>query len=314
MWIPMEEIGGNMKLLRVFIILLVLCLAGCTIGEEPQETTSPFDQTAVPTTHTPMQTEITQPQETIQPEPAEEDFVKVSTYIPDVLVDLRYSTADNFTGRIIYDFNEVWLRYGTVKKLMLVQEELKKSDLCLKIWDGFRPPTAQFKLWDICPDPTYVSDPNKGFSSHSRGNTVDITLVQVDGTELTMPTGFDDFSKLADRDYSDCSQEAASNARFLEQIMTKYGFKPYSGEWWHFTDTRSYPVEQEFKPVASALYYADCNEFISLRTDPSTAGEMITKISAGEQFCVVAHSGDFALIEYRELTGYVLRSYIRPMQ
>jgi D-alanyl-D-alanine dipeptidase len=94
-----------------------------------------------------------------------------------------------------------------------------------------------------------VSNPNNGFSSHSRGNTVDVTLAYPDGTELSMPTGFDDFSKLADRDYSDCDQEAAANAMLLEKVMQDCGFKPYSGEWWHFTDTRSYPVEHTFQPV-----------------------------------------------------------------
>jgi D-alanyl-D-alanine dipeptidase len=63
-----------------------------------------------------------------------------------------------------------------------------------------------------------------------------------------MPTGFDDFSKLADRDYSDCEAEAAANALMLEQIMIAHGFKPYIGEWWHFSDTQSYPVEHNFEP------------------------------------------------------------------
>ena len=168
--------------------------------------------------------------------------------ISDVVVDLRYATDNNFTNQKIYDFTDVWLRYGTVKKLMSVQAELKQSGYYLKIWDGFRPTAAQFKLWEVCPDSTYVANPNNGFSSHSRGNTVDITLVTEDGTELVMPTGFDDFSKLADRDYSDCSTEAATNALFLENLMIKYGFKPYSGEWWHFSDTKSYPVEKSFDP------------------------------------------------------------------
>ena len=133
---------------------------------------------------------------------------------------------------------------------MLVQEELKQSGLYLKIWDGFRPVSAQFRLWEVCPDPVYVADPNEGFSSHSRGNTVDITLVTEDGTEVVMPTGFDDFSALADRDYSDCGIEAAANALFLEECMTEHGFSPYFGEWWHFSDTQSYPVEQDFEPAS----------------------------------------------------------------
>ena len=63
-----------------------------------------------------------------------------------------------------------------------------------------------------------------------------------------MPTDFDVFSSLADRDYSDCGPEAAANARILETIMEKHGFKPFWAEWWHFTDTDSYPVDEEFEP------------------------------------------------------------------
>ena len=320
-------------------ILLSFCIAGCSfIGLLQDETKSGNDatissstpsestegtttlptgistdptDTQAPTTE-PTQGETTPPQTITQPEPGDDDFVKVVRYIPDIVIDLRYSTENNFTSQQIYDFSDVWLRYGTVKKLMLVQEELKQNGYGLKIWDGFRPPSAQFKLWDICPDPTYVSNPNNGFSSHSRGNTVDITLVYTDGTELTMPTGFDDFSKLADRDYSDCSKEATDNALFLEQLMIKHGFKPYSGEWWHFTDTQSYPVDEAFEPTEAALCYADCNEYISLRTKPSTGAEVITKILAGEQVTVVAKTGDFALVEYQGLMGYVLLNYLNP--
>ena len=282
---------------------------------EPPAETAPPTESEPPTGTQPPETEPapepTQPP--VQPEPADGDFVKVTDYIPDLVVDLRYATENNFTQQVIYDFNEVWLRCGTVKKLMALQAELREKGLGLKLWDGFRPPAAQFTLWEICPDPTYVSDPSKGFSSHSRGNTVDLTLVRSDGTELTMPTGFDDFSKLADRDYSDCTEEAADNALYLENLMIQHGFKPYSGEWWHFTDTQGYDVEEDFQPVAIARYYADCNEFISLRTGPSTAASVITKIPAGEEFDVVARWGDFALAEYRGLSGFVLSGYIKPL-
>lgn len=118
----------------------------------------------------------------------------------------------------------------------------------LKIWDAFRPPAAQFVMWESCPDGNYVADPNRGFSSHSRGNTVDLTLIAADGTEAVMPTGFDDFSPKADRDYSDVDPEAAANALILENAMTAAGFKPYFGEWWHFSDTDSYDVDEAFLP------------------------------------------------------------------
>ena len=59
------------------------------------------------------------------PEPADTDFVRIMDYIPDIAIDLKYATADNFTGTVIYDFNDAYLRYGTVKKLAVAQEKLK---------------------------------------------------------------------------------------------------------------------------------------------------------------------------------------------
>ena len=103
-------------------------------------------------------------------------------------------------------------------------------------------------MWEVCPDPAYVANPNKGFSSHSRGNTVDLTLVDTAGNEVEMPTGFDDFSAKADRNYADCTEAAAAHAQMLEILMEKHGFSGYSQEWWHFSDTYTYPVEENFAP------------------------------------------------------------------
>lgn len=247
------------KHICVYLAAMVLLLAGCSapVAElESTRTTTTAATEAVlselavtETTETETtEAETTAATETTLPEPADDAMVRVRDYIPDIVVELRYATEDNFTGQKIYNFTDAWLRYGTVKKLMKVQAELREKGLCLKIWDAFRPTAAQFRLWEICPDPVYVSNPNNGFSSHSRGNTVDVTLVYADGAELTMPTGFDDFSALADRDYSDCGQEAADNARFLEELMEACGFRPYFGEWWHFSDETAYEVETEFLP------------------------------------------------------------------
>lgn len=194
-----------------------------------------------------VETELLEPQ-TKLPEVEMDEFVRVQDYIPSLFVDLKYATTDNFTGKIIYDFTDAYLRYGTVKKLMCVQELLEDSGYSLKIWDAYRPVSAQFVLWDTCPDSAYVANPNKGYSSHSKGNTVDVTIVEADGTEVEMPTGFDDFSKLADRDYSDCTQESRINATFLQDLMIANGFEGYSEEWWHYTDVESYEVEKEFSP------------------------------------------------------------------
>ena len=179
---------------------------------------------------------------------SDEEFVKVTDYIPGIYVELKYATEDNFTGSVIYEFTDAYLRYGTVKKLKLVQELLQQKGYSLKILDAFRPVAAQFVLWEIYPDATYVANPNTGFSSHSRGNTLDVTLVLSDGSEVAMPTEFDDFSLLADRDYSDVDQTVASNALLLETIMQENGFNAYQGEWWHFSDNVKYSVDENFNP------------------------------------------------------------------
>lgn len=232
---------------RLLSLILVLFLLLCGCEKAPAETEASTSET-VPTQTAPPETLPPETEETTLPEPAPEDFVRVLDYIPSAQQELLYATDRNFTGQVIYDFSDAYLRYGTVKKLLAVSEDLAQLGLSLKIWDGFRPVSAQFRLWEVCPDPAFVANPQKGFSSHSRGNTVDVTLVDMDGNELEMPTGFDDFSAKADRDYADCTQTAAAHAELLEILMEKHGFRGYSAEWWHFSDTDEYPVEESFTP------------------------------------------------------------------
>ncbi len=197
--------------------------------------------TAAPASATPTPTPTPSP----TPEPEAGDLVFVQDYIPSVFVELRYATANNFTGQVIYDFTEARLRYGTVQKLARVQQTLLQAGYSLKIWDAYRPVHAQFRLWEVCPNSAYVANPNNGYSSHSRGNTVDLTLVKADGTQIPMPSDFDTFSALADRDYSDVSQTARENAVLLERVMQTEGFVGYSAEWWHYSDGTVYEVVTE---------------------------------------------------------------------
>lgn len=240
--------------MRLYCLLLicVTLLTGCAgpsaspraTPEAPSETASPPKEPSAPE---PAPTP--EPEPVPIPEPLPEEFVRVQDWLPNIQVDLRYATKDNFTGCVIYDFTDAWLRYGTVQKLSAVLERLEPEGYTLLIWDAFRPAEAQFRLWEVCPDPTYVANPNRGFSSHSRGNTVDLTLVSLDGEAVEMPSGFDDFSARANRDYSDVSQTAAGHARLLEDAMAACGFRPYSGEWWHYSDEDSYPVDEAFSPA-----------------------------------------------------------------
>lgn len=146
---------------------------------------------------------------TTEKEPEDDEYVLVNKYIPDIYVELMYATDNNFTGVRIYDFTDAYLRYGTVKKLANVQKELKEQGYSLKIWDAYRPFEAQQKLWEVYPDPNYVANPANGMKKHNLGGTVDITMVAADGSVISMPTEFDDFSLKADRDYSDIEDEEA---------------------------------------------------------------------------------------------------------
>lgn len=230
---------------RIMAALLILVCLLCACGKPSATAEAPPMETLPPPTP-PLETGAL-PEITV-PEPTPEDFVRVLDRVPGIRQELMYATDRNFTGQVIYGFSDAYLRYGTVKKLAAVSADLAELGLSLKIWDSYRPVSAQFKLWEVCPNPAFVADPRKGFSSHSRGNTLDVTLVDADGNELEMPTGFDDFSAKADRDYSDCSETAATHAELLEILMEKHGFQGYYAEWWHFSDTDEYPVEESFIP------------------------------------------------------------------
>ena len=250
-----------MKRILVLCFLLAGMLCACTAGPGPSETTFLPDTTTEPVSESSetepfvesTAAETTEPAaETTEPapEPEDGDFVRILDYIPTARVALAYATEENFTGTVIYDFTDAYLRYGTLKKLMQAADLLEEKGLGLVIWDAYRPVYAQQRLWDAYPDPAYVSPPGTGVQSHCRGIAVDISLYDLKtGEALEMPTGFDDFTHYADRNYSDNSEEAAENARLLEEIMTQCGFKPYSAEWWHFTDADSYEIEYDFDPA-----------------------------------------------------------------
>ncbi len=248
------------------------------------------------------------------PHREDRDFVRVLDYIPDAKVELRYAAANNFTGKRIYNFSDVYLRYGTVVKLMEVQKQLRKQGLLLKIWDGFRPTEAQHLLWEAYPDPTYVSNPANGYSNHSRGNTVDITVVDADGQEIEMPSDFDAFTAKADRDYSDCTPTAAANATMLQELMRQAGFVGYDGEWWHYADATQYEVEELFDPAVVSLWYAECNQYINLRAKPDVNAESLDQIPKDHTFTLLGWVDEtFAYVEYKGQRGYVNAGYIRPL-
>lgn len=176
------------------------------------------------------------------------DMVELRDVIPGIHIDLAYATENNVYQKPMYDSDQALLRRGTAEKLKKAQQLLQAQGYVLKVWDAYRPPQAQYKLWEVMPDRRYVINPNQGFSNHSRGAAVDVTLVDQTGQELAMPTDFDNFTARADRDYSDISQLQADNARLLEKAMVDSGFNSIFFEWWHFNDSELGQYEVYWPP------------------------------------------------------------------
>jgi len=161
-------------------------------------------------------------------------LVNIQTVDPTIRIEIVYATDKNFTGTVIYKSCQCFVLEPVAQALRAVQKELAKQGLGLKIWDGYRPLSAQWKLWEICPDTRYVSDPRKG-GRHTRGTAVDVTLITLKtGKELRMPTGFDDFTEKAWSNYPGAPPEALKNRQILHNAMKKHGFTPLETEWWHF--------------------------------------------------------------------------------
>ena len=314
------------KILCLLLCLLLAGLAAC--GSDAGNGTLPIlpaEEPAIPAAATEPPPAVLLPpvRETPVPtpeppeaEPVREELVRVLDYIPDAAVDLSYAGKENFTGKTIYDFSEAWLRYGTVCRLRAVQQTLREAGFRLLIWDAYRPAEAQFVLWEAAPDPSYVANPYIGYSSHSCGRTVDASLVTLKGEAVEMPSDFDDFSALADRDYSDVSDAAREHALLLERAMEQAGFTPYEAEWWHFSDSDPYGYEDLLgvtPPREGMLYEPYCQQFITLRAAPDYGARILTQIPVGERFPVLGFAGDFLRIRCEGMTGYVARGFVQPV-
>lgn len=243
----------NSKFIKTFAVIVIIAAGMTACGQKKNVTTDDVSGKEMANIQETAAQEVTAQQIitqeiTTEKEPEDDEYVLVNKYIPDIYVELMYATDNNFTGVRIYDFTDAYLRYGTVKKLANVQKELKEQGYSLKIWDAYRPFEAQQKLWEVYPDPNYVANPANGMKKHNLGGTVDITMVAADGSVISMPTEFDDFSLKADRDYSDIEdEEAVKNVMILQNAMENNGFTGYQGEWWDYSDTVEYEAV-DFEP------------------------------------------------------------------
>ena len=174
-----------------------------------------------------------------------QDFVDLRTVVPNVVLDLRYATEDNFTHHRVYDNAVCLVRRSTAEKLARVQDDLRAGGLRLKVYDCYRPLSVQKRFWALVPDERYVANPTKG-SRHNRGAALDLTLFRAgDSKTLDMGTEFDDFTERAHRDYTNLPSTVLANRRKLKDAMVRRGFIGLPTEWWHFDDAdwERYPLE-----------------------------------------------------------------------
>jgi zinc D-Ala-D-Ala dipeptidase len=162
------------------------------------------------------------------------ELIDIREIVPDIKLDIRYATDNNFTGEIIYESPQAYVRQPVALALKIVQQSLFKHGLGLLIFDAYRPYSATIKFYEVYKDTNYVASPWKG-SRHNRGAAVDVSLVDLKtGEEIQMPTGFDVFSEAAHPDYKNLPENVIKNREILINEMQKHGFRVYPYEWWHF--------------------------------------------------------------------------------
>lgn len=173
------------------------------------------------------------------------DLIEVTAVIPDVVLDMKYATDANFTGKAVYPVASCKLRRSVAARLAKAAKALRAKDRRLLVWDCYRPQSIQEAFWKLVPDERYVADPKKG-SRHSRGAAVDVGLVDQEGKAVVLPTAFDDFSEAAHRKTALAGDKGAE-ARTLEAAMKAAGFVGMPTEWWHFDapDAAKYPLSDE---------------------------------------------------------------------
>jgi D-alanyl-D-alanine dipeptidase len=188
------------------------------------------------------------------------DFRRLSA-IPDIAVDLRYAGVDNFVGRDLYgELDCEWLHHlaatGLEQAAKLLEREAPGHRLL--VLDALRPHRVQIQLWDHL-DGTdlrqYVADPARG-SIHSFGMALDATLVDAQGRELDMGTGFDEMTELSHPKLEARHLAAGRltpaqhrNRALLRGALVRSGFRGIDNEWWHFEMLDRQHVRQHFTRV-----------------------------------------------------------------
>jgi len=188
-------------------------------------------------------------------------LVDIHTLDPDIQVNLKYSSPDNFLGKDIYgNLDKCWLQREIALKLANAQKLLKKKhpELNLTVFDAVRPRRFQRQMWEQVkgtPARHYLANPFSG-SIHNYGAAVDLSIVDTAGRELDMGTAFDCFGELSQPRYEKkflrqglLTQTQVNNRRLLRSVMTEAGFLPLRNEWWHFNGLPEKEVRRKYKII-----------------------------------------------------------------
>jgi len=162
-----------------------------------------------------------------------QNLTDIAEAFPQLVIDLKYATADNLTGQPIYKDPRCLLHVDAAKALAKSINIASVAGYTLLILDAYRPPAAQAILWQACPDPDYVVPLSRG-SNHSRGTAVDVTLIDEHGEIVDMGTGFDEMCEHSHPYHPGVAVQAQRNRLMLNAIMLGSGFTGIATEWWHF--------------------------------------------------------------------------------
>jgi D-alanyl-D-alanine dipeptidase len=173
-------------------------------------------------------------QKTIRKNPSKQ-MSNLRLQVPGIILELRYAGTNNFMQQQLYPaITTTYLRKPAADSLRVIQKELNKSGLGLKIFDAYRPYNVTEKMWEPVQDDRYAADPKKG-SGHNRGLAVDLTIINLNTKEeLDMGPGFDNFSDTAHHAFTSLPEAVLQNRLLLKNIMELHGFKALDTEWWHY--------------------------------------------------------------------------------
>ena len=163
-------------------------------------------------------------------------LVDIRSVDPTIVIDLRYAGSDNVARRPLYPAGtRPMVRAEVAQRLASAQRFLSRYNYSLKIWDAYRPRSAQLELWKASRNNDFVADPNAGAGSlHSWGLAVDATLTDAWHRPVTMPTDFDDFTPAAMWKYAGTDPAIRAHLYTLQIAMRDAGFLGLRSEWWHF--------------------------------------------------------------------------------